>query len=122
MENVDVALDLSAVELTHYRLQDLGAQAIKFVQEDGQAYKLPPITDLGTSEAREPEMALLRGIIAQMNDLFAGDLTEADLVTYARHISSKMLENEELAMQAAQNSRERFQLGDSVRPSWSCDS
>ena len=112
MENVDVALDLSAVELTHYRLQDLGAQAIKLVQEDGQAYKLPPITDLGTSEAREPEMALLREIIAQMNDLFAGDLTEADLVTYARHISSKMLENEELAMQAAQNSREQFALGD----------
>jgi type I restriction enzyme R subunit len=112
VENADVALDLSAVELTHYRLQDLGAQAIKLVQESGEEYKLKPITEVGTADARDPEMALLREIIAQMNELFAGDLSEADLVTYAHHISSKMMENEELAMQAAQNSREQFALGD----------
>ena len=47
-----------------------------------------------------------------MNELFAGDLSEADLVTYARHITDKMLENDVLAKQAASNTKDQFALGD----------
>lgn len=109
-----VHLDLSAVELTHYRLQDLGKRqlALKEAAKDGDGYKLPPMGELGTGAAQDPHMATLEALIRQMNDLFSGDLSDADLVTYARHISGKLLENEVLARQAATNTKEQFALGD----------
>ena len=48
----------------------------------------------------------------QLNKIFEGTLTDADLLGYANHISGKMLENERLAQQASINSKEQFALGD----------
>ena len=109
-----VRLDLSAVQLTHYRLQELGKRqiALKEAAKDGDEYKLRPLGELGTASAHDPQMATLAALIAQMNDLFSGELSEADLVTYARHITGKLLENGVLARQAATNSKEQFALGD----------
>lgn len=111
LENQGQQIDLSTVELTHYRMQDLGKRQLK-LGEDGPEYKLTPPTDIGTAAAHEPEMAHLSEVIKQMNELFAGELTEADLLTYARHITDKMLEDTTLAKQAAQNNKEQFALGD----------
>src|SRR3712207_6213787 len=47
-------------------------------------------------------------IITRMNDLFEGELTEADLLSYNNHISTKMLENPVLEQQARTNSKEQF--------------
>lgn len=111
MDSQSQPIDLSTVELTHYRLQDLGKRQLK-LGEDGPEYKLAPPTDIGTAAAHEPEMAQLSAVIAQMNELFAGELTEADLLTYARHITEKMLESDALSKQAAHNNKEQFALGD----------
>lgn len=51
-------------------------------------------------------------LIEQLNGLFQGELTDADLVSYARTISEKMLEDPVLAQQAATNSKETFLHGD----------
>lgn len=104
-------LDLSAVELTHYRLQDLGKRSLQLKDGDGE-YKLKPLTELGTATPQDPHLVSLSAIIEQMNELFAGDLSEADLVTYAQHITGKLLENDVLAKQAANNSKDQFALGD----------
>jgi type I restriction enzyme R subunit len=111
VENLHQKLDLNAVELTHYRLQDLGLRRLQLKDEPGE-YQLPPLTAVGSAQPHDPEMARLSEIIAQMNELFAGELSDADLLTYARHISGKMLENATLAQQAASNSQEQFALGD----------
>ena len=42
----------------------------------------------------------------------SGELTDADLVTYAQHITGKLLENDVLAKQAATNTKDQFALGD----------
>lgn len=110
LENQGQQIHFSTVELTHYRMQ--GANANSSWGEDGPEYKLTPATDIGTAAAHEPEMAHLSEVIKQMNELFAGELTEADLLTYARHITDKMLEDTTLAKQAAQNNKEQFALGD----------
>ena len=47
-----------------------------------------------------------------MNDLFAGDLSDADLVGYVTTIKGKLLESATLAKQAANNSEEQFAMGD----------
>lgn len=111
LENQHQPIDLSTVELTHYRMQDLGKRQLK-LGEEGDEYKLAPPTDIGTAAAHEPDMAQLSQVIAQMNELFAGELTDADLLTYARHITDKLLENDTLSKQAAHNNKEQFALGD----------
>ncbi len=80
--------------------------------EEGNEAKLKPLTDVGTDTPKDREQARLSELIAQMNSLFEGDLTDADLLNYANHIRDKMMENEVLAQQAATNSKEQFALGD----------
>jgi type I restriction enzyme R subunit len=104
-------IDLSAVELTHYRLKDLGKRRIQLGDEDGEA-KLKPLTEIGEGVPRDPEQVYLSEIITRMNTLFEGELTDADLLNYAHHVRDKMLESEVLAQQAATNSKEQFALGD----------
>ncbi|HRW09274.1 MAG TPA: type I restriction endonuclease [Caldilineaceae bacterium] len=104
-------LDLSAVELTHYRLQELDKRRLRVKDVDGE-YKLKPLTEVGTAMPHDPNLATLSAIIEQLNTLFSGELSEADLVTYVRHITGKMLENDVLAKQAASNTKEQFALGD----------
>jgi len=110
-ENQNEPIDLSSVELTHYRLQDQGKRRIQ-LGEEKEDVKLKPLTEIGTGTPRDPEQALLSEIIEQMNSLFEGDLSDADLLTYANHIKDKMLENDVLAQQAATNTKEQFALGD----------
>lgn len=109
-ENQNEPIDLSNVGLTHYRLQDLGKRQIQL--KGGEETKLKPLTEIGTGTARDREQARLSELIAQMNSLFEGDLTDADLLNYANHIKDKMLESDVLAQQAVTNSKEQFALGD----------
>lgn len=109
--NSRTLIDLSEVELTHYRLADLGKHKFSLGERSDED-KLKPLTDIGSGVPRDPQLAYLSQIIAQMNELFEGDLTEADLLNYAHHIRDKMLEDETLAQQAATNTKEQFALGD----------
>jgi type I restriction enzyme R subunit len=47
-----------------------------------------------------------------MNDLFSGNLSDADMVGYVTTIKGKLLENETLKEQAASNSEQQFAMGD----------
>ena len=104
-----LALDAD-VRLTHYRLQRLGEQSLDL--ESGEAVPLAPVTDAGTGQALTDEQRRLAEIVDRMNDLFSGDLSEADLVGYVTTIKGKLLESETLAEQAASNTEEQFALGD----------
>jgi type I restriction enzyme R subunit len=104
-------LELDAdVRLTHYRIQKLGEQSLDLAS--GDVVKLAPASETGTGSAVPDEQKRLAEIVEAMNDLFAGDLSEADLVGYVTTIAGKLMENEELAEQAANNSEEQFGLGD----------
>jgi len=50
----------------------------------------------------------LREIIQKMNDLFEGELTDANQIHYIHGIRDEMLENPVLAQQAAANKRDQF--------------
>jgi type I restriction enzyme R subunit len=102
-------IDLSAVKLTHYRLEALEERRLKLGEDEK---KLAPITEVGSGVPREPETAPLSELIEKLNKLFEGELSDADLLGYANHIKGKLLENETLARQAAMNSKEQFALGD----------
>ena len=98
------------VRLSHYRLQRLAEQSLDLAT--GESVPLRPVSEAGTGRALEDEKRRLAEIVERMNDLFAGDLSEADMVGYVTTIQGKLLESPALAEQAAHNTEEQFALGD----------
>jgi type I restriction enzyme R subunit len=101
-------IDLSKVKLTHHNIRNLGRRPLPL--GDGEKPKLPPgFEESGTGLLREKEKALLAEIIAKVNDLFEGDLTDDDRLVYVNNVlKGKLLESETLVEQAANNTKEQF--------------
>jgi type I restriction enzyme R subunit len=94
--------------LTHYNMKDLGQHRMPLAATEGDRPKLEPMTAVGSGKVHDPDMVRLREIIQKMNELFEGELTEADQINYVNHIRDKMLENPTLAQQAAANKKDQF--------------
>jgi len=100
-------IDFSQVVLTHHALKDKGKQGLNL--GIGPNPTLQPLTETGSGSVQEKEKALLREIIAKVNDLFEGELTEDDKLVYVNDvIKGKLLESELLMQQAANNTKEQF--------------
>lgn len=100
-------VNLSAVRLTHHTLKDLGKRSISVTS--GESSPLAPITGLGSGAVQDKEKAFLAEIIAKVNDLFEGDLTDGDQLVYVNNvIKGKLLESEVLRVQAQNNSKSQF--------------
>jgi type I restriction enzyme R subunit len=88
-------IDLSKVVLTHHNLKNQGRQPMPLYA--GEAPKLDPITEAGSGALHEKEKAYLTEIIAKVNDLFQGELSDQDKLVYVNHvIKGKLLESETL--------------------------
>jgi type I restriction enzyme R subunit len=102
-----VVVDVSQLVLTHHTLKKLAKQPM--ILADGEAPKIPPVSDAGSGTLQEKQKALLAEIIQRVNDLFQGDLTDGDQLVYVNDvIKGKLLESEELATQAKNNSKSQF--------------
>jgi type I restriction enzyme R subunit len=106
----DKQIDLSSLVLTHHKVRDLGKADIQ-LGTDGDDHLLAPL-GVGEGQPRADEKIALSKLVARMNDLFEGQLSDADKVAYVQHIAGKMMENKTLAQQAAQNSKQQFGMGD----------
>ncbi|MDT3672346.1 MAG: type I restriction endonuclease [Aromatoleum sp.] len=101
-------VDLSSLALTHYTVKNLGARRLVLSDPGDGDYKLKP-TAPGGGEVRDKEKAALDEIIARVNELFVGDLTEGDKLLYVNNaIKGKLLECEVLIEQAVNNTKEQF--------------
>lgn len=100
-------LDFSKAVLTHHKLRQGGKQPLTL--GGGDAPLLKPLTDTGGGAVQEPMKALLYEIIAKVNDLFEGELTDDDKLVYVNNVlKGKLLESEILVQQAANNTKEQF--------------
>ncbi len=100
-------VDLSGVKLTHHTLKDQGKRDL--VYAPGPAPKLPGVNEVGSGGIHEKEKALLEEIIARVNDLFEGEITDDDKLVYVNNvIKGKLLESDELVLQASNNSKAQF--------------
>ena len=100
-------VDLSQLVLTHHTLKNLGKRP--FVLSEGETPKIAPVGDVGSGAVQEKQKALLAEIIAKVNDLFVGDLTEGDQLVYVNDvIKGKLLESNALVTQAANNTKAQF--------------
>ncbi|WP_174822340.1 hypothetical protein [Ruegeria arenilitoris] len=98
-------VDLSEVKLTHHKITSKGKRRI--APKGGP--RLPPVTATGTGGLRDEDKVRLLEIIEKLNDLFVGDITDDDKVSYVMGtLRSKLLGSELLAQQAANNAKEQF--------------
>jgi type I restriction enzyme, R subunit len=111
MADEDV-IDLSNVEMTHYRLSKLRQQDIQ-LQADSTEHKLEPANDVGTAKAKDKKEDFLSQILRRVNDLFVTDhLTDQDMINYAYTVADKMAENTRMMTQIHNNPREQAMLGE----------
>ncbi len=100
-------VDLSKVVLTHHTLKNAGRQPLGL--NEGEKYKLPPIDAVGSGTLQEKQQAYLDEIIAKVNGLFEGELSDNDQLVYVNGVlKGKLLENPTLQQQAASNTKEQF--------------
>lgn len=99
-------LDVSKIVLTHHKLSTQGQRALPL---GGEAEPLKPMTETGSGAVQEKEKALLAEILAKLNDLFQGDVTDDDQLIYVNNVlKGKLMESETLVQQASHNSKEQF--------------
>lgn len=100
-------VDLSKVVLTHHTLRNKGQQTLDL--KKGESPRLPPMTETGSGNLYDKEKAYLEEIIQKVNGLFEGDLSDTDQLVYVNGVlKGKLLENDTLIQQAANNSKEQF--------------
>ncbi len=100
-------IDLSKVMLTHHNLKAQGKRTLPLT--DDEYPKLAPMEGAGSGQVQEKEKAYLAEIIAKVNDLFEGDLSDDDQLIYINNvIKGKLLESKTLVQQAANNTKQQF--------------
>jgi type I restriction enzyme R subunit len=110
-ENED-PIDLSNVEMSHYRLSKQRQQDLVMEGEQGE-YDLKGGEAAGTAKAKDKKEERLSLIVERLNELFVTDqLTEKDLVNYAYTVRDKLRENEGVMKQIANNTDAQAMLGD----------
>lgn len=99
----------SDVQLTHYRAQALATQSLNL--ESGEVEKLAPIGGAGSGAVQGDVDKALKEIVAVMNDLFAGQTSEADFIGTVTAWNAHLMADEQLADQARGNNAEQFNMG-----------
>jgi type I restriction enzyme R subunit len=104
-------IDLSSVDLSHYRLSLLGQKDLMLTEDGHQG--LEPGSAMGTGKPRSKEEEFLSQIIARLNALFITDnLTDDAMLNYTRTIRDKIGKNSIVIAQIQNNSAEQVMLGD----------
>jgi type I restriction enzyme, R subunit len=100
-------IDVTRLALTHHVLKHRGTADLPL--GGGERSKIDPITHAGAGQVQEKVPAYITEIIARLNDLFAGELTDQDKLVYVRGVlMGKLLESAKLREQAASNTKEQF--------------
>ena len=109
-ESIDI--DLSDVEMTHYRISKQGTRNLQLAEDTDKDYGLKGFTDIGGGRFKDQELEFLSVIIAKMNELFAGEFSDNDMINYATTIADKVRENQTVMDQLKNNSPDQAMLGD----------
>jgi len=105
-------IDLSNVEMSHYRLSKIRQQNLQLHEEDGD-FTMKGNEAAGSAKSKDPKEELLSTLISKLNELFITDaLTDKDLINYAYAIRDKVKENQQVMEQIANNTPEQALLGD----------
>ena len=107
-------VDVSDVVLTHYKLEKLKEEDLHL--QPGAGEGLRGMTEAGLVKIREQERSPKAELIEKVNKYF-GDLEAKDeyKVTFAQTLIAEALDNEDLRVQAQNNSRRDFEFSPKLR-------
>ncbi len=83
-EREGAEVDLSQVTLTHQSVRSLNPQTMELGL--GDAEPLKPITAAGSGSVQDKDKAALSQIIAKVNSLFEGDLSDGDQLSFVNTV------------------------------------
>lgn len=101
----DGGIDLSQIHLTHYAIhlrRGVGDTGGLYMDPDGISVLEAP-SGQGTGEAHTKEQILLSELVEQLNRIFEGELSDADMISYAEATVDKVMEDSEVVLQARNN-------------------
>lgn len=107
--NLKDKVDLSLVQLTHYKLELQEQRSL--VLGGSENAQLKPMAATGSGVGHEAEKLPLVEVIELMNKVFEGEFSQADVSHFVSYVRDKMLENPVLEAQAQINTKDQFEHG-----------
>ena len=104
----DEAVDVSELELTHYRLTKHQERSLR-VADDGDG--LQPISAVGSAKPHDPEKKRLSEIIEKLNDLFGSEVDDDDQLHFANGVADRIRRDEAVMAQVEQHSPDQVMHG-----------
>ncbi|MDQ8935070.1 type I restriction endonuclease subunit R [Acinetobacter rudis] len=108
----DDEVDLSNVEMTHYRLSKLRQQDIQ-LKANSTEHKLEPGNELGTAKPKDKKEDFLSQVIQRLNEMFIMDqLLDSDTIGALNMTVGQLKANSKVMKQFENNSRDQVMRGD----------
>jgi type I restriction enzyme R subunit len=104
------AIDVSELELTHYRLTKREEKRLRLEEAEGD-YGLTPVSEVGSGKPHDPEKQRLADIIARLNDLYGAEVSDDDKLHFANGIADRIERDEAVMAQVRNHSADQVMHG-----------
>ncbi|APC14624.1 restriction endonuclease subunit R [Pseudomonas frederiksbergensis] len=103
-------VDVSELQLTHYRLSKRAEHKLRLSEESGD-YGLDPATAVGSGKAHDPEKKRLSEIIEALNDIFGAETSDDDQLHFLTGIAQRISRQEDVMAQVNNHTTEQVMHG-----------
>ncbi|MGY6566986.1 MAG: type I restriction endonuclease subunit R [Halomonadaceae bacterium] len=103
------AINVSELELTHYRLTKREEKRLRL--EVAEASPLKPVSDVGSGKPHDPEKQRLAEIIDRLNDLYGAEVSDDDKLHFANGIADRIERDEAVMAQVRNHRKEQVMHG-----------
>lgn len=91
-------IDVSELQLTHYRLTKRAEHKLRLSEEEGE-YGLEPASAVGTGKAHDPQKKRLSEIIEALNGIFGAETSDEDQLHFLTGIAQRIRRQEDVMAQ-----------------------
>ena len=103
-------IDISELDLTHYRLTKRAEQRIR-LEEEQAGYGLDPVTDVGSGRPVDPEKKRLGEIIEKLNEIYGAEVHDEDKLNFINGLADRLERDEAVMAQVDNHSPEQVMHG-----------
>ncbi|WP_355660382.1 type I restriction endonuclease subunit R [Halomonas salifodinae] len=103
-------IDVSELELTHYRLTKREEKRLRLEEAEGD-YGLTPVSEVGSGKPHDPEKQRLAEIIDRLNDLYGAEVSDDDKLHFANGIADRIERDEAVMAQVRNHSEDQVMHG-----------
>ncbi|OHY98775.1 type I restriction endonuclease [Salinicola sp. MIT1003] len=104
------SIDVSELELTHYRLTKREEKRLRLEEAEGD-YGLTPVSEVGSGKPHDPEKQRLAEIIDRLNDLYGAEVSDDDKLHFANGIADRIERDEAVMAQVRNHSEDQVMHG-----------